>query len=397
MLGSPPRPTVRVLLDPAFDICPLPDATGGQLGVRDGEVVNRLHDLVHALTGDTHQVGNLGDANEVMSHAATVRHELPTDNDCRRITPNVNRWPRRCVNTPGPGRNLLGRPDMGSVHKATDTTVSETTSYVCATLADGRLAPISLIRNSDLIQGFAAFLARSRVEITAEITPELASAYVHSFTRSGGEPSVATMRLRRSALRLLFREAKSLGLIAMDPSADIALPSRTYGRSRPLTDAEIEKCRSFAEGMRGDARYAIAWTLAEATARIPELAGIARHDVSVESVALPGCSMTDSRVVQLTGWGVEQVERLKLAAERRADGPAVRTGSNGSPHELVAATLRRAGLAKKPGVSPNSVPAWRGATELAGGASIDEVTKLLGMRSLDRAAAFIGFDWRADA
>jgi hypothetical protein len=29
------------------------------------------------------------------------------------------------------------------------------------------------------------------------------------------------------------------------------------------------------------------------------------------------------------------------------------------------------------------------------GASIDQVTLLLGMRSLDRAATFIGFDWRA--
>ena len=38
--------------------------------------------------------------------------------------------------------------------------------------------------------------------------------------------------------------------------------------------------------------------------------------------------------------------------------------------------------------------AWRGATELVNGASIDEVTVLLGMRSLDRAATFIGFDWR---
>jgi len=107
--------------------------------------------------------------------------------------------------------------------------------------------------------------------------------------------------------------------------------------------------------------------------------------------------MTGPREVPLTDWGIEQVKRLSLAADRHADGPVLKTGSSGSPHELVAATLRRAGLAKKSGVSPNSVPAWRGATEFASGASIDEVTKLLGMRSLDRAAAFIGFDWRADA
>ena len=69
--------------------------------------------------------------------------------------------------------------------------------------------------------------------------------------------------------------------------------------------------------------------------------------------------------------------------------------SRASVHEFVASTLRQAGLAKRPGVRANSVPAWRGAKELADGASIDEVAVLLGMRSLDRTATFIGFDWRA--
>jgi hypothetical protein len=63
---------------------------------------------------------------------------------------------------------------------------------------------------------------------------------------------------------------------------------------------------------------------------------------------------------------------------------------------LVASTLRQAGIAKAPGVRANSIPAWRGAKELADGASIDEVAVLLGMRSLDRTATFIGFDWRTE-
>jgi hypothetical protein len=71
------------------------------------------------------------------------------------------------------------------------------------------------------------------------------------------------------------------------------------------------------------------------------------------------------------------------------------TTSRASVHEFVASTLRQAGLAKPPGVRPNSIPVWRGAAELAQGASIDEVAALLWMRSLDRAAAFIGFDRRA--
>jgi hypothetical protein len=66
-------------------------------------------------------------------------------------------------------------------------------------------------------------------------------------------------------------------------------------------------------------------------------------------------------------------------------------------HELIASTLRRAGIANRPGVRANSVPAWRGAKELEHGASIDKVARLLGMRSLDRAAHFVGFEWKDDA
>ena len=43
-------------------------------------------------------------------------------------------------------------------------------------------------------------------------------------------------------------------------------------------------------------------------------------------------------------------------------------------------------------VSP-SVAAWAGATAFRQGAQIDEVARMLGVRSLDQAARLIGWDW----
>jgi hypothetical protein len=40
--------------------------------------------------------------------------------------------------------------------------------------------------------------------------------------------------------------------------------------------------------------------------------------------------------------------------------------------------------------------AWRGAAALAEGSSIDEVARMLGIRSLDAAASFIAWDWRKE-
>ena len=269
-------------------------------------------------------------------------------------------------------------------------------------LADqGALAPVSLVRVSELIQGFANFLTASEVNGAAEISEAHASAFVRSLTRSGSEPSLATMHFRRSALRIFFREAKALGVLPLDLAGDVALPPRSYRDLRPLTDEEIDRGRSFAESALGDPRYATAWALAEATARLPELGAVRPRDVDLKGgrVWIIGSSKTRPRWSTLTHWGIDQLERHVAARPKpHRDHPLLLPGmgSRSSVHESVASTLRRAGLAEEPGVRANSIPAWRGAREFLNGASIDEVAVLLGMRSLDRAAAFIGFDWRSE-
>ncbi|MEA2579703.1 MAG: hypothetical protein QOE83_595 [Actinomycetota bacterium] len=263
----------------------------------------------------------------------------------------------------------------------------------------GVMAPISLIRVTDLIRGFTNYLVASGVESSGDITEAHASAFVRSFTRSKTEPSVATMHLRRTALRIFFRESRALGVLSVDPTRNISLPPRSYRNLRPLTESEIERCRSFAERMKGETRHAVAWALAEGTARLAELGAIRARDLNLEhgQVWIDGSANTDARWSTLTDWGVNQLQRVMRS---RSKPPPDRfllipgTTSRASVHELVASTLAQAGLAETPGIRPNSIPAWRGATELASGASIDEVAVLLGMRSLDRAATFIGFDWR---
>ncbi len=262
----------------------------------------------------------------------------------------------------------------------------------------GVMAPVSLIRVADLIRGFASYLAAAGVESSGDITETHALAFVRSLTRSKTEPSLATMHLRRTALRIFFREAKAIRVISADPSTSITLPPRSYRDLRPLTDGEIEQCRSFAEHMEDETRYAIAWALAEATARVPELGAVRARDLDLGRgrVWIGGSTNTDARWSRLTDWGATQLRSVMMSKSKPPPDRSLLmpgTTSRASVCEFVASTLRQAGLAKTPGVRPNSIPAWRGVTELENGASIDEVAVLLGMRSLDRAATFIGFDW----
>ncbi len=76
----------------------------------------------------------------------------------------------------------------------------------------------------------------------------------------------------------------------------------------------------------------------------------------------------------------------------RGDGSAA--SRQASACMVIGEVLTRAGLAGEPDVRPLSVAAWAGRTIFDETGRIDEVARRLGMRSLDRAARLIGFDWQ---
>ena len=219
----------------------------------------------------------------------------------------------------------------------------------------------------------------------------------------GSLPAVATMHIRRAAVRLLFAEGRRLGLLGTDPTRDVQLPPRTSLRARPLTDAEVAVCRSHAPATLTETRGPAAWALAEAIGRSSELASVLLRHVEIDRsrVWLSGSAKIEPRWGQLSEWGRLQVDR-RLGQLDGADletpliCPDAKPGvsATSSASIAIALTLRRAGLNTEPDVRPSSVAAWTGARAFASGASIDAVALMLGIRSLDRAAAFIGFDWR---
>jgi integrase/recombinase XerC len=85
------------------------------------------------------------------------------------------------------------------------------------------------------------------------------------------------------------------------------------------------------------------------------------------------------------------------------DDPAVAYEGRGSEESgqlssciAIAETLIRAGIGREPDVRPGSVVAWAGRKVFEGSGSIEEGARGLGMRSLDRAARFIGWGWAGE-
>lgn len=272
--------------------------------------------------------------------------------------------------------------------------------------ASGGLAPESLERLFGIMRGFASFLERAfGLSLLSEVGIEHARAFLEASTRAGSPPAVATKHLRRSAIRLLYREATKLGVLTRDPTTDLPLPPRSYLPVRPLTDDEVEVCRSFARSSLSATRKPAAWALSEASARSSELPHIRARDVDLEAarVYIAGGARTAARWGELTEWGLIQVaRRLSVLRREGADAPLVCSdlgnpaSARANAYEAIRATQVRAGLGAEPDVRPNSLVGWRGASALAAGDSIDEVARLLGIRSLDAAASFIGWNWQEE-
>ncbi len=94
------------------------------------------------------------------------------------------------------------------------------------------------------------------------------------------------------------------------------------------------------------------------------------------------------------------VERIK---DREPDASLVYDGARDGKVAQISSCvaigdiLRMAGLAKEPDVRPNSVVAWAGRRVLSETSHIEAVAKVLGARSLDRAASLIGWHWQEEA
>ena len=197
--------------------------------------------------------------------------------------------------------------------------------------------------------------------------------------------------------------ARRVGLVDGDPTLDLALPARRSRVPRPLNDAEVEACRSAALQDLSSTRLSTAWALGEASARTAEIPRVRVREVDVASgrVWIPGSSNTEPRWAVLTQWGIAQLSRRlrelggavpldTLVAYRGSGNPETRQSLSS---QALRETLVRAGLSGEPAVGPGSLAAWAGSRVMRETGRIEAVAVALGVRSLDRAAVIIGWDW----
>src|SRR4051812_14280720 len=114
-----------------------------------------------------------------------------------------DKWPRRCVNIPGPGRHLLRGPDVKKPTRAFGMDAWEYTSAQIV-LAIETSTSISDQTRPRFIATFNRFVSFCRrgcdLGSLEEVGPEAARAFVFA-PLEDRDPSVATMHLRRAVVR----------------------------------------------------------------------------------------------------------------------------------------------------------------------------------------------------
>jgi integrase len=291
----------------------------------------------------------------------------------------------------------------GSVHAAAP---SEVVAVVLESLSAAEmLMPETLVEFGEAMRLFAAFCEEGHgLTALSQVGTEHASGFVRAPRRDGREPTPATMHVRRGAIRLLYREARRLGLASGDPTIDLHLPPRSSLAARALTDDEIELCRSYALNSLTDLRRPLAWALSECSARTSEIPRARVRDLDLEGmrIYLHGAPRVDERWAPITNWAARLFHRRLVASRLSADPDApllawrakVPKTPRAAASMAVIETLRAAGLHSEPDVRPRSILAWRGHQLLDEGLTIDQVALALGFRRLDQAAEVVGFEWR---
>lgn len=289
---------------------------------------------------------------------------------------------------------------------------SEALGIVLKELNRTKLADYTTQRATEILVRFTIYIEKGhRLRSIRDIAEEHVEGFVFASLLGRADqprrPSLATMHIRRTALRLYFRIGRQVGLFSNDPTIDLCLPPRSCLSVRPLTDEEVGLCRSYSIHSLRNTRHPAAWALAEATARTSEIPYVRVSDLDLDAgrIWLHGSVKTEPRWGLLSSWGRTQLERrirtLKMSAgEDRLimyEGEGPQESKQSSSCAAVSDTLTRAGLSSEPDVRPASVAAWAGTRILAENGRIEEVARRLGLRSLDGAARAIGWDWKERA
>jgi integrase/recombinase XerC len=321
----------------------------------------------------------------------------------------VSRAPRPDRTSPdGPSAPTTTSADVTLTHA-----VEQTITLWTAMTSQGQMSPQTNRSFGQLLERYQCYAHARGIVLLNDITPDFAEDFIFAQgrTRHGriGESATATQHQRRAVLRSFYRILRELGLTEADPTRDVRLPERTRTLIRPLDDDEAIAVRHAAEYVTRPSRHAAAAALALSGGHTGEIGHTRVRDLDPEAAAvwMHGSTRTDPRWCSLDPWALRVLQARAAFVSRQQRSPQtapdarLAVSSAPAPDEQLQARacvalsdlIRRIGLGADPRVKPASLTAYAAVRIFDSTGKIEDVARGLGLRSLDRAADLVGYDW----
>ncbi|MEU1032851.1 site-specific integrase [Streptomyces mirabilis] len=317
---------------------------------------------------------------------------------------------------PRPDRSLPDGPSAPATDSADVTlayAVEQTVALWTAMTSQGQMSPQTNRSFGQLLDRYQRYAQARGVVLLDDVTVDFAEDFVFAQgrTRHGliSESATATQHQRRAVLRSFYRTLRELSLTDADPTRDILLPERTRTAIRPLDEDETVALRHAAEYVTRPSRHAAAAALALSGGHTGEIGHIRFRDLdqSAAAVWMHGSTRTDPRWCPLDPWALRiLLTRADFVARQQRTPEAVpnarlAVSSTPAPDEQLQARacvalsdlIRRIGLGADPRVKPASLTSYAAVRIFEESGKIEDVARGLGLRSLDRAADLVGYDW----
>lgn len=256
----------------------------------------------------------------------------------------------------------------------------------------------TLARGLRELSGWAQLSGATTVADLEDLAPRWVRSPDVSHSGRVVDAALATQHRRRFVVDWIWRQARSAGLTSVDPCRDLQLPARPDPAPVVLTDEEVDRLDLAASTLASTRKPAIYAAVASGVpadlvlsleaAHVDLAAGLIRIDGRELPLEGPHLAFLDAHLAAGVDPTLPGMPDPRILYRGGAD-PASQQAQVGT---VLGELGARAGV---PHVTASRLNAWaaRRAFDRAGG-RIEVAAALLGVRSLDTAAARIGWDWR---
>jgi len=239
------------------------------------------------------------------------------------------------------------------------------------------------------IDQVVSFLAESGKKEVADITKEDIEGFLAKLSGQGYTPKSLSRKI--NSIRTFYRFLKSKGLVAEDPSLQVAHPQYTLAAPRILTPTEY---RALRDASRNDVRmFAVIELLLQTGIRIGELAELKLSDVKPDGLLIRPFEKHEERVVPMNKSAKESLDRY-LKARPAVVEERIFVTKSGRPfliRNIRTAVERYFRLAEIKGAKVNDLRHTFIAHHLKHGVSLVLLSKIVGHKRLSTTERYLEF------